>query len=126
MIAEGVSILFIAIGLVFSLVAAVGIVRMPDLFTRMQASAKAGTLGVGCMIIAVATYYGDADIVTRALMIVLFLFLTAPIGAHVIARAGYRAGVPLWERSVCDEMKEHVRQETSDESKPDEGSSTSE
>lgn len=105
MILDIVVSFFIFIGAGFSLVAAVGIFRMPDLFTRMQAAAKTGTLGVGCTIIAVAIHFSDLGVTTRAALVLLFLFLTAPIAAHLIARAGYISGVRLWERSVCDEMK---------------------
>lgn len=94
------------VGAAFSFVAALGIVRMPDLFTRMQAAAKTGTLGVGCAILAVAAYFGDIGVTTRAGLVILFLFLTAPIAAHMIARAGYISGVSLWHGTVTDEMRD--------------------
>lgn len=96
----------------FSFIAAVGIVRMPDLFTRMQAAAKTGTLGVGCALIALTVHFADVGVTTRAALVILFLFLTAPIAAHLIARAGYITGLPLWEGSVTDEMKDRYNLET--------------
>jgi multicomponent Na+:H+ antiporter subunit G len=92
------------VGAGFSFIAALGIVRMPDLFTRMQAAAKTGTLGVGCTILAVAAYYGDIGVTTRAGLVILFLYLTAPIAAHMIARAGYISGATLWGGTIVDEM----------------------
>lgn len=89
----------------FSLIAGLGVYRMPDLFTRMQAAAKTGTLGVGCTILAVAVHFGEIGVTVRAALIILFLFLTAPIAAHLIARAGYISGIQLWEGTVVDEMK---------------------
>jgi multicomponent Na+:H+ antiporter subunit G len=97
---------FIFAGAGFSFIAAVGIVRMPDLFTRMQAAAKTGTLGVGLTIVAVAIHFSDVGVTTRAVLVILFLFLTAPVAAHMIARAGYISGVKLWEGTVVDEMRD--------------------
>jgi multicomponent Na+:H+ antiporter subunit G len=88
------------------LLAAVGIARMPDLFTRMQAATKGSSLGAGCMLIAVAIHFQDLGITMRALMIVVFIFLTAPVSAHMIARAAYFVGVPLWERTARDELRD--------------------
>lgn len=96
--------LLMLLGAGFSLVAALGVFRMPDLYTRMQAAAKTGTLGTGLMLIALAVDFGEPGIAVRASMVVLFLFLTAPVAAHLIARAGYLTGCRLWEKSVCDEM----------------------
>ncbi len=109
---EIIACVFILAGTAFSLVAAVGIVRMPDLFTRMQAAAKTGTLGVGCTILAVAIYYADPGVATLAALVILFLFLTNPIAAHMIARAGYFAGVPIWEHTVVDELKGQYDKQT--------------
>lgn len=92
-------------GASFSLIAAIGIVRMPDLYTRMQAAAKTATLGVGCTILAVAIHFGDIGVTTQAALVIIFLFLTAPVAAHMISRAGYISGVELWEGSVTDELR---------------------
>jgi multicomponent Na+:H+ antiporter subunit G len=89
----------------FMLLAAIGILRMPDLFTRMQAATKAATLGAGCMLLAVAVHFGDLTIVSRAVLVIAFLFLTAPVAAHAIARAAYSINTPLWGGTIADEMK---------------------
>lgn len=91
-------------GAAFMLLAALGVIRMPDLFTRLQATTKASTLGVVCLLSAVAIHFDDVAITTRSAMIVGFVFLTAPVSAHVIARAAYLAGVALWHGSVIDEL----------------------
>lgn len=93
------------LGTAFMVIAGLGIVRMPDLFTRMQAAAKTGTLGVGLVIAAVAVHYGQMGIVTQAIIVIAFFFLTTPVAAHMIARAAYFTGVPLWEKSVVDELR---------------------
>lgn len=86
------------------LVAGIGILRMPDLYVRMHAASKAGTLGVGLMLLAVAIQSGEVAIVSRALAAMAFLVLTAPVAAHLLGRAAYMAGVPLWSGTVRDEL----------------------
>jgi len=105
-VSAGITVFLLLAGAVFSFIAALGIVRMPDLYTRMQAAAKTGTLGVGVVLLALAVHFGEIGVATRAALVILFLFLTAPIAAHMIARAGYISGVQIWEHSVCDEMKD--------------------
>jgi multicomponent Na+:H+ antiporter subunit G len=96
----------IVIGGGFMLLAGVGIVRMPDLFMRMQAATKAATLGSGCMLLAVALHFGELTVVTRVVLVTAFIFLTAPVAAHMIARAAYSVGTPLWEGTIADELRD--------------------
>lgn len=91
-------------GAVFTLLGALGTLRMPDLFTRLQASTKAGTLGVTCIMVAAGIHFMDLAVGVRAFLVVAFLFLTAPVAAHIIARAAHFTRVPLWERNVIDEL----------------------
>jgi multicomponent Na+:H+ antiporter subunit G len=92
----------------FMLMAGVGLIRLPDLFLRLSATAKAATLGAALTALGAALHFGEAAIVGRAIVIVLFLFLTAPVAAHKIGRAGYRRGCPLYEGTICDEAKGHL------------------
>jgi multicomponent Na+:H+ antiporter subunit G len=96
------------VGAAFALLAAVGILRMPDVFTRMQASTKASTLGLGCLLIGAALQMGDFASFVRVASIGAFVLLTTPVAGHVIARASYLAGVPLWEGTVLDERRDAV------------------
>jgi multicomponent Na+:H+ antiporter subunit G len=89
----------------FALLAALGVLRMPDVFTRMQASTKASTLGVGCLLAGAALHLGDFATFIRAGSIGAFVLLTTPVAAHVIARASYLADVPLWKGTVLDERR---------------------
>ena len=89
----------------FALLAAVGVLRMPDVFTRMQASTKASTLGLGCLLIGAALQMGDFASFIRAASIGAFVLLTTPVAGHVIARASYSAEVPLWKGTVLDERQ---------------------
>ncbi len=96
---------FLLVGAAFMLLAALGVLRMPDLFTRLQATSKATTLGVGCLMIGVAIHFGEFGTVLRACVIVLLFFVTAPIAAHVVARAAYFLGSDLWEHTIIDELR---------------------
>ena len=102
-----ISALLITVGAFFILMAGLGLVRMPDLFLRMSASTKAATLGVGCTLLGVALYFGDFAALIRAGAIIIFLLLTAPVAAHLIGRAAYQDGVPLWTGTQFDDLRRH-------------------
>lgn len=102
-------------GTFFVLIAGIALVRMPDLLLRMQGSAKAGTLGVGLIILAVAVAYGTYPAYTKALLVIVFYFLTAPVAAHVISRAAYRSGAAMWERTSPDEYRALVEADAREE-----------
>lgn len=97
----------ILIGACFTLVAAIGLLRLPDLYCRMHAASKAGTLGSGVMLIALAFYSNDISVASRAMAGVVFFLLTAPISAHLLAKASYTVGYKLWAKSALDEMGDH-------------------
>ena len=96
--------ILVLIGAGFAFVAALGLMRLPDVYSRMHAASKAGTVGSGAMLVALAVVANDQATVTRALAGVVFFMLTAPISAHLLAKAAYSAGYKLWSGSVCDEM----------------------
>ena len=98
---------FLVAGGLFACAAALGVLRLPDVLIRMHASTKAGTLGCGLILVAVAIHFGDIGIAARAIAAIVFLMLTAPVAAHMIGRAAYRTGVPLWTGTVTDELAEH-------------------
>jgi multicomponent Na+:H+ antiporter subunit G len=91
-------------GLVF--LASLGLLRLPDLYTRMHASTKPATLGVSLVVAALAIHAGELGVGVRAILIVLFFLLTAPVAAHRLAHAAYRAGVPRWPGTVRDDLRE--------------------
>lgn len=99
--------LFIA-GAIFALLAGVGVLRMPDVFTRMQASTKASTLGLGCLLAGVALRNLQLSFVVRAASIAAFMLLTSAVAAHVIARAAARSGAPIWKGTIADERPRNI------------------
>jgi multicomponent Na+:H+ antiporter subunit G len=94
----------ILIGAGFALVAAIGILRLPDVYTRMHAASKAGTLGSGLMLLALAVLAGDFAVASRAIAGFVFFLLTAPVAAHLLAKAAYSAGHRQSPLAVADEM----------------------
>ena len=91
-------------GAAFCLIAGIGVARFPDLYVRMHAATKAGTLGAGLVFLAVALMGMELGVVLRALAAILFLFLTAPVAAHLLARAAYASGVKMWHGSTIDDL----------------------
>ena len=87
----------ILVGAVFVLAAALGLNRFPDLYSRMHAASKAGTVGSALMLIAVG-------ILARSLAGFFFFVLTAPVSAHLLAKAAHETGYPLSGISVRDDM----------------------
>ncbi len=94
----------LVIGSAFTLVAALGLLRLPDIYTRMHAASKAGTLGSGLLLVTLGIQSGDTATLTRSLAGVFFFLLTAPISAHLLAKASYATGYRMTEKSVIDEM----------------------
>lgn len=95
----------ILVGAIFMFLAALGLVRMPDLLTRMHATTKAATLGATLIMLAVALHFAEVAVVARAFGVIFFIMMTAPVAAHVIGRAGYFVGARLWSGTVKDELR---------------------
>jgi multicomponent Na+:H+ antiporter subunit G len=92
-------------GSIFMFLAALGILRLPDLLTRMHATTKAATLGASLIMLAVALHFAEVAVVARAFGVILFIMMTAPVAAHVIGRAGYFVGSRLWSGTLKDELR---------------------
>lgn len=98
-------VFFVLTGSVFMLISAVGLLRMPDLFTRMHAATKVGTVGIVGIVTAAAIHFGEMRVAAPAVLIIVFFLATAPVAAHMIGRAAYLFGVPLWKKTVIDEWR---------------------
>lgn len=100
------------VGALSILFASIGILRMPDFYLRLSVTVKASTLGVGLLLICAAVMFPDVSVTTKAIAIIFFLIITAPIGAHMIGRAAYFTGTPLWKGTIIDELAGMYNDET--------------
>lgn len=104
-----ISTIFIAVGVVFNLFGCIGLIRLPDVYNRLQSATKCGTLGT-CSILAGALFhYGLIDSGVKALIAIPLLFFGATAAAHALVRGSYQAGIKLGEKSVKDEYKDAVK-----------------
>lgn len=95
-------LILIALGLAFNLFGCLGLVRLPDVYNRLQAATKCVTLGTCGVLFGVLLMTGVSATGLKCLLTIVFLLLTAPVAAHAISRAGRRGGVALAPNSVCD------------------------
>ena len=114
MIADIAKSVLAILGSILILLASIGILRMPDLFLRLQVTSKASVLGFMCILLAVTIHFGEAVVTMRVVIIGCFIVLTIPVATHMLARAGYTTNVPLSEETVVNELvgqydpQEHV------------------
>ena len=101
------AVLFLA-GSFLAMVAGIGIARFPDLLSRMHAATKPQVLGLGMLMTALALEIRTGVVVWTLLLVVLFQFITAPVSAHMVGRAGYRTGRVRHDLLVVDELTEDL------------------
>lgn len=110
---EILTMVFAVVGAMFTAVGALGLLRLPDVYSRTHAASKSATLGVMFVLVAAMLYIwttrGDLDV--RLLLGLLFVLLTGPVGGHLISRAAHNSGVPLWHMSIEDELEQDREQE---------------
>lgn len=102
--------IMIVIGGLFDLFGCIGLVRLPDVYNRLQAATKCVTLGTCAILIGTALVAGHGSVAAKAILCAAFILLTSPVGAHALARAAHRSGIELCEGSVVDEYREVDRQ----------------
>lgn len=109
-IAKLIIVAFILIGAFFHLIAALGVIRLPDVYTRNHAASKAATLGVLCILLGTFLYFYfiHDHFNSRVLLGILFMFLTAPVAGHLLGRAAYHSGVKMWGQNGPDDYKEYI------------------
>lgn len=101
-----IGLVFISIGLFFDFIGCVGLVRLPDVYNRLQASTKCITLGTCSILFGAFLIHGFTAAGIKSLLCIGFLILTAPVAGHALARASHKSGVKLWEKSVVDKYEE--------------------
>jgi multicomponent Na+:H+ antiporter subunit G len=103
---EIIGYIFIAAGFLFDIFGCLGLVRLPDVYNRLQAAAKCITFGTVIILLGTIIIKGFTAAGIKAFLCVIFLIFTAPVAAHALARGAHIYGVKLWEKSVCDEYGE--------------------
>ncbi|MFH1414232.1 MAG: monovalent cation/H(+) antiporter subunit G [Candidatus Omnitrophota bacterium] len=103
---EAIGIIFITIGLVFNFFGCLGLLRLPDVYNRLQAATKSVTLGTCSILLGLFLFKGFTAGGIKAILCIGFLILTAPVSAHALARGAHKSGVKLCKGSVCDKYAE--------------------
>lgn len=106
---ELIVVMLLLVGSVISLIAAIGLLRLPDVFIRMHASTKAGTLGIELVMVACALHFNEPAAWLKAAIVVLFIVITAPVAAHMLGRAAYRLGEDFAKHTVRDDWQDNMR-----------------
>ncbi len=108
---EWVIACLVLLGALLGLVSAWGLIRLPDVFTRSHAATKSATLGVMSILLGTFIFFWVemGELSWRLLLGIAFVFVTAPVAGHLIGRAAYRSGVPLWSRSVRDDLRQVLK-----------------
>ena len=99
---EIASNIIIATGILFNLFGCIGLIRLPDVYNRLQAATKCATLGTCGILLGLLVRYGFTDIGVKSAIAIPILFLTSTVAAHALIRGAYRFGVKLWSGSVTD------------------------
>jgi multicomponent Na+:H+ antiporter subunit G len=100
------SIIFIMVGISFDLFGCIGLIRLPDVYSRLQASTKCVTLGTCGILFGAFLKLGFTAGGIKAIICIVFLLLTTPVAAHALARGAHKSGLKLCEKSVCDKYEE--------------------
>jgi multicomponent Na+:H+ antiporter subunit G len=100
-----VGAVLIGLGTLLVLLAGVGIMRFPDTLMRVNVATKAAGLGVAAILAGVAFVFATPEAAIKLTIAVFLQFATAPVAGHVIGRAAYRSGVPLWEGTYVDDLR---------------------
>ncbi|MCC9167118.1 monovalent cation/H(+) antiporter subunit G [Pontibacter harenae] len=106
---EIISSAFILAGVFFMLVASIGLLRLPDFYTRMSAITKGATLGMGMIVIGIGVYFNDTEIMLKILAILFFTLITSPVAAHAITRTAIYKKVPLWKKTDLKEFQNYLQ-----------------
>lgn len=115
--AEIIAAAFFLFGVVVSVISSIGLIRLPDVYTRSHAASKSTTLGVLCILVGTLLYFLIADGIfsIRLILGIFFVFLTAPVSSHMLVRAAYHNDVPMAETTVQDELKEYQEKQKESE-----------
>lgn len=114
MTTETFGLIIMAIGICFDLFGCIGLVRLPDVYNRLQAATKCVTLGTCLILIGLVFIKGIGPAGIRALLCALFILFTSPVAAHALAKAAYKSGIKLWDGSVVDKYADKFEKKSSE------------
>lgn len=100
--------ILIIVGVLFNIFGCIGLVRLPDVYNRLQAATKCVTLGTALLLLGVAVISGVSATAAKAIICAVFILITSPTAAHAIAKGAHASGVQLWDQSVADKYAEEV------------------
>ena len=103
---EIAGIILFGIGVAFNFFGCLGLIRLPDVYNRLQASTKCVTCGTMFLLVGVVLYLDFSAVSVKALLCLVFILITSPTAAHAISRGAYKSKVPLWKKSVVDQYGE--------------------
>lgn len=103
---EIIGFILICIGILFNLFGCIGLIRLPDVYNRLQSATKCVTLGTCSILVGVIFFYGFTDAGFKAIIAIPLLFFAATVAAHALVKGAYIFGVKLGDRSVKDDYKD--------------------
>ena len=106
---EFVGVTIIVIGVLFDIFGCIGLVRLPDVYNRLQAATKCVTVGTCFILVGSLILLGSLSGAVKGIICIVFILITSPTAAHALARAAHRSGVKLWKQSVVDQYEEDLR-----------------
>ena len=105
-IKEVIGLALILLGVGFDITGCIGLVRLPDVYNRIQASTKCVVLGTTLILLGALVWMGSAAAMVKGILCILFILITSSTSAHALSKAAHRSGVKLWKKSVCDRFAE--------------------
>jgi multicomponent Na+:H+ antiporter subunit G len=103
---EIIGTIFFGIGIAFNFFGSLGLIRLPDIYNRLQASTKCVTFGTIFILLGVLIYMGISPLGIKAILCLVFILITSPTAAHAISKGAHNSGVDLWKQSVIDTYKD--------------------
>lgn len=103
---EWAAFIFLILGALFILISAIGILRLPDLFMRMHATTKTNSMGITLLLGATMMAFPQLTIILKSLLVLVFIYLTTPLGSHMIGKAGLIRKTKKWHKHIRDDFTE--------------------
>ena len=115
---EVLAVTIIAIGVLFDIFGCIGLLRLPDVYNRIQSSTKCVTVGTCFILVGSLVLLDSLPDTVKGVLCIAFILITSPTAAHALARAAHRSGIALWERSVVDQYEEDLQGRAGKEEAP--------